>query len=86
MVTFQDICHSTSEAASNNVDTIDTYYDMYGNEIPKEAYDLLLSDFVKGMEQGKAYINWFPDSDVTKDTDDVWEQRLAQSYRYGLYY
>ena len=86
MVTFQDICHSTSEAASNNVDTIDTYYDMDGNEIPKEAYDLLLSDFVKGMEQGKAYINWFPDSDVTKDTDDDWEQRLAQSYRYGLYY
>lgn len=86
MVTFQDICHSTSEAASNNVDTIDTYYDMDGNEIPKEAYDLLLSDFVKGMEQGKAYINWFPDSDVTKDTDDDWEQRLAQSYRYALYY
>ena len=86
MVTFQDICHSTSEAASNNVDTIDTYYDMDDNEIPKEAYDLLLSDFVKGMEQGKAYINWFPDSDVTKDTDDDWEQRLAQSYRYGLYY
>lgn len=86
MVTFQDICHSTSEAASNNVDTIDTYYDMDDNEITKEAYDLLLSDFVKGMEQGKAYINWFPDSDVTKDTDDVWEQRLAQSYRYGLYY
>lgn len=86
MVTFQDICHSTSEAASNNVDTIDTYYDMDDNEIPKEAYDLLLSDFVKGMEQGKAYINWLPDSDVTKDTDDDWEQRLAQSYRYGLYY
>lgn len=86
MVTFQDICHSTSEAASNNVDTIDTYYDMDDNEITKEAYDLLLSDFVKGMEQGKAYINWFPDSDVTGDTDDVWEQRLAQSYRYGLYY
>lgn len=86
MVTFQDICYSTSEAASNNVDTIDTYYDMDGNEIPKEAYDLLLSDFVKGMERGKAYINWFPDSDVTRDTDDDWEQRLAQSYRYGLYY
>ncbi len=86
MVTFQDICHSTSEAASNNVDTIDTYYDMDDNEIPKEAYDLLLSDFVKRMEQGKAYINWFPDSDVTRDTDDDWEQRLAQSYRYGLYY
>lgn len=86
MVTFQDICYSTSEATSNNVDTIDTYYDMDGNEIPKEAYDLLLSDFVKGMERGKAYINWFPDSDVTRDTDDDWEQRLAQSYRYGLYY
>ena len=86
MVTFQDICYSTSEAASNNVDTIDTYYDMDDNEIPVEAYDLLLSDFVKGMEKSKAYINWFTDDEVTEDTDDVWEQRLAQSYRYALYY
>lgn len=85
-VTFQDICHSTSEADSDTEDTIDIYYDMDDNEIPKEAYDLLLSDFVKGMEKSKAYINWFTDDEVTEDTDDVWEQRLAQSYRYALYY
>lgn len=85
-VTFQDICHSTSEADSDTEDTIDIYYDMDDNEIPVEAYDLLLSDFVKGMEKGKAYINWFTDDEVTEDTDDAWEQRLAQSYRYALYY
>ncbi len=85
-VTFQDICHSTSEADSDTEDTIDIYYDMDDNEIPVEAYDLLLSDFVKGMEKGKAYINWFADDEVTEDTDDAWEQRLAQSYKYGLYY
>lgn len=85
-VTFQDICHSTSEADSDTEDTIDIYYDMDDNEIPVEAYDLLLSDFVKGMEKSKAYINWFTDDEVTEDTDDVWEQRLAQSYRYALYY
>lgn len=59
---------------------------MDGQEIPEEAYELLLSDFVKGMEKGKAYINWFTDDDVTEDTDDAWYQRLAQSYRYALYY
>lgn len=85
-VTFQDLCQSTSEADSEDENTIDTYYDMDGQEIPEEAYELLLSDFVKGMEKGKAYINWFTDDDVTEDTDDAWYQRLAQSYRYALYY
>lgn len=83
---FQDIRQYIEQLDPETDEFAMTYYDTEGNEITRDTYDELLADFVQGMERHSVYLNWFCEDEVREDTEDGWYQKLAQSYRFALYY
>lgn len=83
---FQDLRQYIEQLDQDTDEFVMTYYDTRGNEITENAYDKLLTDFVQGMERHSVYLNWFGEDEVREDTEEGWYQKLAQSYRFALYY